>query len=878
VTSLRAEAVSIVPELVLRHASDDDGSEFLRLVFPGDADVVLSYRELVAEASSWAQFYDEAGLAPGDRIVVALPHSVDLYAAYVGAILGAFVPAMFAFPSPKFSEAEYFRTLDALCANAGARMFVTYDQLSVRLKARGLHAAGCQVRNPSDRRGPSASQPRHSPPVDPDAPAFLQYSSGTTGIKKGVAVSHRALLWQLDAYGAAIDLGPDDRVISWLPLYHDMGLIACFFLPLLKKVPVVAMSPFDWVREPALWLQAVTDHRGSLSWLPNFAYSFLAANISGEQLGDQDLATLRGVVNCSEPLLTASHERFLERFAPVGMSADRLAASYALAENTFAVTSGGFGRALMVDSVDRSSFDAFGCAEPIPAGTPGARELVSSGRPLDGVDIEIVDDGGNDVPERTVGEIVVSSPSLMTGYYGNPEATKLALRDGRYRTGDLGYLAGRELFVTGRKGDLIIVGGRNIYPQDIESIVHEVDGVVAGRAVAFGVPRPELGTEGLVVLAETTAEDAEQRDRIGLDVRETVATHADLAPLDVRILPHRTLVKSSAGKPARSENKRRYLEVWQHETTHRATEVDSESELAVVRRIVGEVARQVPANDDERLLSSGLVDSFGLVELLAGIEQSLGVRIPPQLAHEDALDSISSIVGTVRAIRAGSDASTQLSSAPTSSRPVPMTHATATQTRRTRGARSFAYRALFRLKGITCGRGLTVRGRVYLELDGRPSNIVIGSNVTLMPHVHLKNRENGRIVLHDGVKLDTGARLVAANDATIEIGERAVLGPGAVVNAGRDVSIGRDSLTAPYCILNTSDHGIAAGTPIREQPFEHAPIVIGEDVWLGAGVFVAKGSVIGHGAVVSAGSLVSGTIPPGSIADGRPARPIRVRR
>ena len=368
---LRAQAVA------------DDGSEFVRLIFDDRDDEAVSYRELIARAERWRAFYAARGLGAGDRVIVILPHSVDLYSAYVGALLGGQVPAMFAFPSPKLSEQEYFRNVGTLIESAGSQMLVAYPELARKLEQRERSALGsAQLVTPEllprDETVPSAPELR----LDPEDTAFLQYSSGTTGIKKGVAVSHQALLWQVDAYARAIDLSPTDRIVSWLPLYHDMGLIACLFLPLLRRVGLVVMSPFDWVRRPSMWTDAVTEHGATLSWLPNFAYSFMAANVRGEALERANLSTLRGVVNCSEPIMVSSHDAFLERFGERGASASQLAVSYAMAENTFAVTSGGFGAPPAVESIDAQRFDREHCAEQVTPDTPGSRVLVSSGRLL----------------------------------------------------------------------------------------------------------------------------------------------------------------------------------------------------------------------------------------------------------------------------------------------------------------------------------------------------------------------------------------------------------------------------------------------------------------------------------------------------------------
>jgi fatty-acyl-CoA synthase len=890
---------STVPEVVRAHAAADDGSAFLHLIGGDGEDRVLSYADLVAEAQRWTAFYAARGLGPGERVIVILPHSLELYGAYIGALLGGQVPAMFAFPSPKFSEEEYFRNVGTLIATAGSSMLVTYPELAAKLERHEQTALGsAQLVTPESLPSTGFSAPATTTRPDPGSTAFVQYSSGTTGIKKGVAVSHRALLWQLDAYARAIDATPADRIVSWLPLYHDMGLVACLLLPLLKRIPLVAMSPFDWVRNPAMWTDAIADHRGTLAWLPNFAYSFMAANVNGQALERADLSSLRGVVNCSEPILPSSHDAFLKRFAGHGIDVSQLAVSYAMAENTFAVTSG-FGRQPVVDSVDAWRFDHDHRADPIAGDGPGARVLMSSGRLLPEHELQIVGSDGQPLSERQVGEITLRSPCLMSGYDHNPEATNEAMRDGRYFTGDLGYVADGELFVTGRARDLVIVGGRNIYPQDVERVVETVEGVVPGRAVAVGISNPRLGTESLAVLAETKETDPARRSELQRAIHTAVAERTEVVPHIVRVLDHRSLLKSSSGKPDRATNRERFLadgdggtpggeppRLLPSATAGAAPGPEAGVDLRGVARAVVEAVltnlgdQGALLEDDTPLLSSGLIDSFGMVELFAGLEAACRLSIPGELrADTDPFDTIAAIAGTLERVAAGSAVKSSRAAAPRVEPDlIPMAYAEPRPPRRSRGLWSRYYGVVFRLKGIRCGPGLRVLGRILLQIDGSPSNIRIGSNVTLMPGAHLKNRENGTIVLNDGVKLDTMTRLVAANDARLELGENVAIGMGTVVNAGRDVLLGRGCLTAAHCVINASDHGIAAGAPIQRQLFQHAPIYIGEDVWLGAGVVVTRGSRIGPGAVVSAGSTVSGSVPAAAIVHGSPARPVKFRR
>ncbi|MCL5995785.1 MAG: AMP-binding protein, partial [Chloroflexi bacterium] len=312
----------------------------------------------------------------------------------------------------------------------------------------------------------------------PDDLVLLQHSSGTTGLQKGVALSHRAVFNQLDRYAQAIHLGQDDVIASWLPLYHDMGLIASFLMPILKRVPLVLMSPFDWVRAPYKLLQAITRYHGTLTWLPNFAYNFCAQKIRERDLEGVNLASLRAAINCSEPTYWSSHQAFARRFEKAGLRAGALATCYAMAENVFAVTQAGIDAPVTVDEVDQRALLVERVARPVSSPfdasssmAEGSRmKMLSAGRPLPNVQVRVLDDMLNDAPERHIGEIALRSDCMLTGYYNRPDLTEKAFHDGWYLTGDLGYLADGELYVTGRKKDLIIVGGKNVYPQDLERL------------------------------------------------------------------------------------------------------------------------------------------------------------------------------------------------------------------------------------------------------------------------------------------------------------------------------------------------------------------------------------------------------------------------
>jgi acyl-CoA synthetase (AMP-forming)/AMP-acid ligase II len=387
---------------------------------------------------------------------------------------------------------------------------------------------------------------------------LLQHSSGTTGLQKGVALAHGAVLNQLDSYSQALHVNEKDVIVSWLPLYHDMGLIAGFLMPILKRIPLVLLSPFEWVRSPAKLMQAVSKYKGTLSWLPNFAYNFCAQKTRDRDLEGIDLSSWRAISNCSEPMRFESHHVFLERFKPYGLHESALCTCYAMAENVFAVTQGGIDSEVIIDEIDRDAMQSLKLAEPARTDIPSVK-MVSAGRPIRNVRVKVVDEDGNNLPDRHIGELVLQSDSMLTEYYHRPDATEKTLKNGWYFTGDYGYMVGEEVFVAGRKKEMIIVAGKNVYPMDLEELAMEVPGVHAGRVVAFGIFNETAGTEDVVLVAEVDTQDQEERDAIGDAIRQTVTRGSAVALRHVYLVSAKWLIKTSSGKNARTANREKYL-------------------------------------------------------------------------------------------------------------------------------------------------------------------------------------------------------------------------------------------------------------------------------------------------------------------------------
>jgi acyl-CoA synthetase (AMP-forming)/AMP-acid ligase II len=376
-----------------------------------------TFSSLITAAEGFAAMLLEHGIQAGDVCAVIIRHHRDFYPLYLGIACVGGIPAILAYPNPRLHPDKFRQGLVGMSRRSGLDWILTERELgpliSPLLAESGGSIKGALFPLTWDRRNATLSGERLRRVVDihrqteASAPLLLQHSSGTTGLQKPVLLSHRAVLQHVDAYAAAIGLRDDDKVISWLPLYHDMGLIAAFHLPLACGIPMVQLDPFEWVCAPGLLLEAVSKEGGTLSWLPNFAYNMMADKIMDEELEGVSLASWRLVINCSEPIRQESHDRFLSRFRPYGLKPAALAACYAMAETTFAVTQSRPGHAPTAYPADRGEL-ARGRAV---RATPGreARTCVSSGQSIAGCTVRIVDADRHDLPPNRVGEIAVRS-------------------------------------------------------------------------------------------------------------------------------------------------------------------------------------------------------------------------------------------------------------------------------------------------------------------------------------------------------------------------------------------------------------------------------------------------------------------------------------
>jgi len=522
-----------------------------------------TFSSLLSAAESVAANLLDRGIKRGDVCAIVLRHNVHLYPIYMGISLIGGIPAILAYPNPRLHPDKFRQGLRGMSQRSGLDWIFTERALEETIRPlieEGSTIRGLQFPLEWEREKRLEGEALHGlrllhKSTSSNEPFLLQHSSGTTGLQKPVLLSHRAILDHVAFYGSSIALTDEDKIVSWLPLYHDMGLIAALHLPLSFGIPVVQIDPFEWVQVPSLLLDAVSKERGTISWLPNFAYNLMSYKVSDEDLEGIDLQSWRLLVNCSEPIRNESHDKFFRRFQSCGLRKAALSSCYAMAETTFAITQNPPGSELVplvVDRVELSRGKVKIAADKAPS-----RTCVSSGKVIDGCEVRIVNEDG-DAADGVVGEVVISSVSMFDGYRNYPEKTAEVLRNGWYYSGDYGFRMNGDVYIIGRKKDVIIVAGNNISPEDVEDMVGEVAGVIPGRVVAFGEEDKVLGSEQVSVIVETSIEDEGQQKDLRLAVIQA-GMSIDVSIAKVYMVPPRWLIKSSAGKPSRKANKERVL-------------------------------------------------------------------------------------------------------------------------------------------------------------------------------------------------------------------------------------------------------------------------------------------------------------------------------
>ncbi len=543
---------------VLRKHAEVDPERVQAHVLEGNSGKDITYGKLLATASDVAAGLVSAGLRRNESVAIMLPTSSQFFYAFFGVMLAGGIAVPIYPPARPDKIEEYVRRQVGILRNAEVRFLISFE--AARRVSELLRLNLPSMLGVTTVEDLAASGARLQPgAIEAADVAFIQYTSGSTGEPKGVVLTQSNLLANIRGIGWAVNVQPSDIVVSWLPLYHDMGLIGSWLYSVYYALPITILSPLAFLSRPEKWLWALHDSGGTLCPAPNFSFELCARKIPDNAIEGLDLSAWRVAINAGEAVLPDTLERFEKRFKPYGFRAESFVPCYGLAESSVALAFPPINRRPVIDRIRRDVFESEGKAVPAEPEDSSALRFVANGRALPKHEIKVIDADGNSLGERVQGKVLFRGPSRTSGYFRNPKATAaVTTEDGWMDSGDLGYWAGGEIHITGRAKDLIIKSGRNIVPQEVELAAAEVPEVRRGCVAAFGRRDPDLGTEQLVVVAETRVANKEDLDRIEAEVVERVGLAIGIPPDKVELVAPQSIPKTSSGKIRRNETRLLY--------------------------------------------------------------------------------------------------------------------------------------------------------------------------------------------------------------------------------------------------------------------------------------------------------------------------------
>ena len=558
ITSIVSEKVESLPvdaqtliDVLEWHANHHPDRLHIHILGDEDEKETLTYKQLWDGAVKVAAGLQQTGVQAGETVAIMLPSGKEYFFSFFAILLTGAIPVPIYPPARRSQLEDHLRRHSGILNNCRASVLITVPEAKVIAQLLKSQVESLRnIKTVNDLTSHSKDYVR--PVIGPYEVAFLQYTSGSTGNPKGVVLTHANLLANIRAMGEAVEADSSDTFISWLPLYHDMGLIGAWLGSMYFAMAFIVMSPMTFLTRPQRWLWAMHHYRGTLSASPNFGYELVLKRFNDDDLKGLDLSSWRCAFNGAEPVSPDTIQCFTKQFSSTGFKPETMMPVYGLAESSVGLAFPPLRQKPRIDCVQRELFMHTRQAKEANEDDSNALCFVTCGQAIPGHQVRIVDNSSKEVQERYEGSLQFRGPSATTGYYRNPEATKTLFKDEWLDTGDLAYMAEGYIFVTGRSKDVIIRAGRNVYPQEVEEAAGNIEGVRKGCVVAFGTTEPRTGTERLVLIAETRQVDDKFKHALQKKITAIASDLIGLPPDEVIISPPHTVLKTSSGKIRRS--------------------------------------------------------------------------------------------------------------------------------------------------------------------------------------------------------------------------------------------------------------------------------------------------------------------------------------
>jgi fatty-acyl-CoA synthase len=868
---------------ILKNIKNNSEKEFLT-INESNVEKIYTYNDLKLRITI---LNEEIKKIKSVNIVCIEKQSIDLFVFFISCLINNKKPCFYSYPSPKQNEKQFFLSVKKTLLENNLRDVVVFDDNSftkINEKINGMmiynfnnyYKKKINVNNLNQFQENSFSK------------KFLQFSSGTTGHKKVMQVDTDKLIDHFKNYNKRIKLKDNSVVVSWLPHYHDMGLIACMLMPIYYNSKIYMMSPFDWIKNPLNLLRKIDEMSGTHVWLPNFAFGVITKTLDNGSIAKNnfDLSSLQFLTSASEPVIYQVMKNFNKISKFTNYNSKVFNNLYGMAENIFAIstTYKNFKfldisyNSLKTGNIQLNNSDY---------------KIASAGTVIDSTKIKILNRQKKKLKDLKLGEIYIKSSHMMDGYLING---KLEKTNGWLKTGDLGFSYLNNIYITGRSKDIIIIGGENINPIDIEKILNEQKNLIKGRNVVFGVYDKKNHTDRIVVLAET--EKLKLNEKEISKIKSIIFNQLNVNISDFLFLKKNTLFKSTAGKISRTINKEKYLKnLFNSKSNKNHLNMITKKKDSLIE-LVNNISNGKKFTKNTNLFEEGILDSFNFVELTIGIEKIFNLTIPEKDLRFENFKSIEKINDKILQLKESHSSKIEninnnykkskksLLNSYKKIYKLPFDHKKNKLNLFKRILirflkipiyKGFLNNIVLKMLGIEIGRNVKFCGAINLKIRGPINNIKIGSNIEIGGDIDLRIRENGKIIIKDCCIFEDSVRIVSSQQGKIKICEGVSIGKNTIINGGADLTINSLSLIGSNVSIGSSEHNYSRDGYIKSLGYKYQPIEIGEDVLIGAGATVIRGTKIENGCVISSNSLISGKTKEFGIYAGVPAKIIRMR-